>query len=126
MIHALSVLLGFVVAFVVILVVWVLHSSFHGRRRRMAVASDASDVSHENIAQVFRKHGGLPFWLKNPEVLNSNVEFVNSALKLLWPRIDRAGTPGSRLFLTETRTALFRHSYSCVISPVRRLRMGIH
>lgn len=61
------------------------------RRRRIALAAEVSHPSADNIKRVFRDTG-LPFFLENPEVMHTNVEFVNATLKLLWQRIDRAGT----------------------------------
>ncbi len=90
-IHGTSVLLGFVLALAVALVTLASWDVFQDRRRRLESASHGSRPDLPgNIKRVFR--GRLPFWIKNPEALGSSVEFLNTALRLLWPRIDRAAS----------------------------------
>lgn len=89
-IHATSVLLGFVLALVVAAVTMASWRILQARRQHLDWSSHGARQAPENIKRVFR--GRLPFWIKNPDVLNSNVEFVNTALKLMWPRIDRAAS----------------------------------
>ena len=57
----------------------------------MALAADHCAPTADSIKRVFRGGESLPFWLSNPEVIDSNPEFINTALQLLWKRIDRAG-----------------------------------
>lgn len=86
-IHGTSVLLGFVLA---LAVAAFLSKIQHDHRRRLDSAHHGARPHPDNIKRVFR--GRLPFWIRNPDALSSDVEFANTALKLLWPRIDRAAS----------------------------------
>ena len=90
-VHGPSLLAGFVLSLVVVACLWVSTRLLHGRRRRLVVASEAAKHTTENIKRVF-KGRRLPFWVKNPEVLSSNVAFINTTLRHLWPHIDRAAS----------------------------------
>ena len=57
----------------------------------MEAASEACEFSRETLHKIFTSdRGGLPPWLGSPDF--NNPVFINAITKLLWPRIDKAGT----------------------------------
>lgn len=77
-------------AFVIGLVL-VLQAKFSRRRKMSSLASDGAEYSREAFKKIFsQERGGLPPWLGSPDF--NNPTFVNAITKLLWPRIDAAGT----------------------------------
>ena len=72
----------------VLLLFWHLSNKRHSLLEK---AATSSSYSKEALHTIFsRDRGGLPPWLKSPDFCDP--VFVNAALQLLWPRIDKAGS----------------------------------
>lgn len=88
--YALAFWLGVLSCLCVVAIAWFSYQRNFKKRQSMCHASQMSELSRENINKIFSKdNGGLPPWLKSPDF--NNPTFINAAMQLLWPKIDKAG-----------------------------------
>jgi hypothetical protein len=84
-------ILGFITFGVIFLACFITYASSHQRKRRVINAATAASLTKDNIIRLFSSEaGGLPTWLRHLD--SDHPTFVNQALSVLWPHIDRAAT----------------------------------
>lgn len=82
--------LGCVVASVTSLLVYLAWCKYNDNKSLCRQAASCSEFSDAVMNKIFSpSRGGLPPWLKSPGF--NNPKFVNTAMQILWPKIDKAG-----------------------------------
>ena len=81
---------GFVFGVLLLAVGFFSWYKFKSNRQMFQAAASTAAFSKDRLHSIFsRSRGGLPPWLKSPDFCDP--VFVNAAMKILWPRIDKAG-----------------------------------
>jgi len=84
-------LIGSIFTAIALLAIYFTWQATNRKHESMTAATEAANLSHDEILQLFsQRHGGLPPWLRSPD--SSQAAWLNVAMEVLWPFLDRAGT----------------------------------
>ncbi|KAH7618895.1 putative Synaptotagmin-3 [Nannochloris sp. 'desiccata'] len=84
-------ILGFITFGIIFLACFITYASSQQQQKRVINAATAASLTKDNIIRIFSSEaGGLPTWLRHLD--SDHPTFVNQAMSVLWPHIDRAAT----------------------------------
>jgi len=84
-------ILGFITFGVIFIAGFITYATSQQQQRRVTNAATAASLTKDNIIRIFSSEvGGIPTWLRHLD--SDHPTFVNHALSVLWPHIDRAAT----------------------------------